>query len=205
MRWWRFLLLLVAALIAAAAGTLLTIAINVATGGTARRLPFIEHHPWRWTAGATLAVASAALLAWWTQRFYERGPTPPRTSAEAKPVYGRLVKRWDPVSSKGTGGRRRGVPLRLGAGRRLPDPRHRGLGPGRGVRPGRLHQGLGAVATRRDPGEPRRMAEDYCPQPGPRSTAPHRSRGGQAAGGSDASARRRKRRRQCPGRQRDCR
>ena len=45
MRWWRFLLLLVAALIAAAAGTLLTIAINVATGGTARRLPFIEHHP----------------------------------------------------------------------------------------------------------------------------------------------------------------
>ena len=97
MRWLRFMLLSAAALVAAAASTVLAIAVNVATGGTAHRLPFIEHHPWRWSAGATVAVAGAGLLFWWTQRFYERKPTP-QTSSEAKPAYGRrLVERWDPV------------------------------------------------------------------------------------------------------------
>jgi hypothetical protein len=96
-RSWRFVLLPAAVLIAAAASTVLTVAVNVATGGTARRFPFIEHHPWLWAAGATLAVAGAGLMVWWTQRLFERRSAPPTTSTEAKPVYGRPVKRWDPM------------------------------------------------------------------------------------------------------------
>jgi hypothetical protein len=96
-RWWRFLLLSAAALIAAAASTMLAIAVNVATGGNAHRFPFIEHHPWRWTAGSAMAVAGAGLLVWWTQRIYERRPPPPQTFTEAKPAYGRLVGRWTAV------------------------------------------------------------------------------------------------------------
>jgi hypothetical protein len=96
-RWWRFLLLAAAALIAAVAGTVLAVAINVATGGTAHRFPSIEHHPWRWTAGATLAVAGAGLLVLWTQRMYERKPQLPQIPAKVKPVYGRPVQDWDPV------------------------------------------------------------------------------------------------------------
>jgi hypothetical protein len=88
-RWWRFLLLSAAALIAATASTVLAIALNVATGGTARGLPFIEHHPWRWTAGSTIAVAGAGLLVWWTQRYYERRLTPPQASTEV--VSGKVV------------------------------------------------------------------------------------------------------------------
>ena len=102
MRWWRFLLLSAAVLIAAVAGTVLAIAVNVATGGTAHPFPFIEHHPWRWSAGATIAVAGAGLLVWLAQRVYERRPMPPQTSTETKPAnrttaHGRLAERWDPV------------------------------------------------------------------------------------------------------------
>jgi hypothetical protein len=32
-----------------------------------------------------------------TRVIYERRPTPPETSAETKPAYGRLVESWDPV------------------------------------------------------------------------------------------------------------
>jgi hypothetical protein len=69
----RAVLVAVAALVAAAAGTLLAVCANVATGGTARWFPAVERQPLGWTAGATVAVAGAALLAWWTQRRYERG------------------------------------------------------------------------------------------------------------------------------------
>lgn len=96
MRWWRFLLLAVAALVVAAAGIVLTIALNVVTGGTARGFPSIEHHSWRWSAGSGVAAAAAALLFWWAQRCYDRSPTPSALT-KAKPSYGRLVNRWDPV------------------------------------------------------------------------------------------------------------
>jgi hypothetical protein len=72
-RRWRAVGVAVAALAAAAAGTLLAVAVNVATGGTARWFPAVQRQPLGWTAGATVAVAGAALLAWWTQRSYERG------------------------------------------------------------------------------------------------------------------------------------
>src|SRR5215510_3762488 len=87
-RWRRFILVSAAVLIAAAATTVLAISVNVATGGTAYPFPFIEHHPWWWSAGSTVALAGAGVLVWWTQRIYERRPTP---------MYGRPAKRWDPV------------------------------------------------------------------------------------------------------------
>jgi WD40 repeat protein len=70
-RWWRFLLLTVAGVLTAVAGTVLAVAVNVATGGTARGLPWIEGHPWWWSAGSTLAVAGAGLVVWWAQRMFE--------------------------------------------------------------------------------------------------------------------------------------
>src|SRR5438445_568949 len=56
-----------------AAGTVLAVAVNVATGGTASWFPAVERHPLRWIAAATAAVAAASLLMWWMQRWYERG------------------------------------------------------------------------------------------------------------------------------------
>ena len=72
MRWWRLALLTVAGALAAAAGTVLAVAVNVATGGTARWFPTMERYPLRWTAGATAAVAGAGLLVWGVQRWYDR-------------------------------------------------------------------------------------------------------------------------------------
>jgi hypothetical protein len=72
-RWWRLALLVLAGVVAAAAATVLAVAVNVATGGTAKWFPPVERHPLWWTAGATAAAAVASLLVWATQRWYERG------------------------------------------------------------------------------------------------------------------------------------
>ena len=72
-RWWRLALLVLAGVVAAAAATVLAVAVNVATGGTARWFPAVERHPLWWTAGATAAVAAASLLVWGAQRWYDRG------------------------------------------------------------------------------------------------------------------------------------
>jgi hypothetical protein len=67
-RWRRLTLLVLAGLVAAAA-MVLAVAVNVATGGTAKWFPPIERHPLWWTAGATVAVAVASLLVWAAQRW----------------------------------------------------------------------------------------------------------------------------------------
>jgi len=72
-RWWRLALLVLAGVVAAVAATVLAVAVNVATGGTAKWFPPVERHPLWWTAGATAAVAVASLLVWAAQRGYERG------------------------------------------------------------------------------------------------------------------------------------
>ena len=71
--WWRFALLALAGVLAAAAGTVLAVAVNVATGGTAQWFPAVEWRPLWWISGATVAVAGAGLLVWRAQRWYERG------------------------------------------------------------------------------------------------------------------------------------
>jgi len=79
-RWWRLALLVLAGVVVAAAGTVLAVAVNVATGGTARWFPAMQRHPLWWTAGATAAVAAVAagsLLAWGAQRWYDRGLSVP--------------------------------------------------------------------------------------------------------------------------------
>ena len=72
-RWRRLALLVLAGVVAAVAATVLAVAVNVATGGTAKWFPPVERHPLWWTAGATVAVAAAGLLVWAAQRGYERG------------------------------------------------------------------------------------------------------------------------------------
>ena len=73
MRRWRLALVAVAGVLAAAAGTVLAVALNVATGGTARWFPTMERYPLWWTAGGTAGVAGAGLLVWWAQRRYDQG------------------------------------------------------------------------------------------------------------------------------------
>ena len=73
MRRWRLALVVMVAALAAVAGTVLAVAVNVATGGTARWFPTMGRHPVLWTAGATAAIFVAALLGWAAQRWYERG------------------------------------------------------------------------------------------------------------------------------------
>jgi hypothetical protein len=63
-RRWRLVLLVLAGAVAAAAGTVLAVAVNVATGGTARWFPAVQRHPLGWTAGATAAAAAGSLLVW---------------------------------------------------------------------------------------------------------------------------------------------
>jgi hypothetical protein len=72
-RWWRLALLVLAGVVAAAAATVLAVAVNVATGGTAKWFPSVERHPLLWTVGATVTVAVAPLLAWAAQQRYARG------------------------------------------------------------------------------------------------------------------------------------
>lgn len=73
MSWRRLVLVVLAGVLAAIAGTLLAVAVSVATGGTARWFPAVGRQPLWWTAGATVAVAGAGLLVWWAQRWYDGG------------------------------------------------------------------------------------------------------------------------------------
>src|SRR5271166_5376589 len=72
-RWRRLVLLVLAGAAAAVAATVLAVAVNVATGSTAKWFPPVERHPLWWITGATMAVAAASLLVWAVQRWYERG------------------------------------------------------------------------------------------------------------------------------------
>ena len=72
-RWWRLPLVVLSGVVAAVAATVLAVAVNVATGGTAKWFPPVERHPLWWTAGTTAAVAAAGLLGSAAWRWYERG------------------------------------------------------------------------------------------------------------------------------------
>jgi WD40 repeat protein len=61
-----------AGLLAAVAGTVLAVAVNVATGGSSPWLPAVEAHPLWWSAGATVAVAGLGVLVWWAQRLVDQ-------------------------------------------------------------------------------------------------------------------------------------
>ncbi|GAA0505584.1 ATP/GTP-binding protein [Paractinoplanes deccanensis] len=73
MRWWRLSLLVAAGVVGALATTVGAVAVNVATGGTARPLPWVERHPWQWSVGAAIAVAAAGMVGYFAQRWYDRG------------------------------------------------------------------------------------------------------------------------------------
>src|SRR5262245_61615581 len=76
MRWWRRIgLVWVAPLVVAGAATLLTVASNVATGGSSPWFPWVERHPLWWTIGAAVTVAAAAVLSGWAQRRADRAFT----------------------------------------------------------------------------------------------------------------------------------
>ncbi|MEV0724315.1 NB-ARC domain-containing protein [Micromonospora purpureochromogenes] len=47
-------------------------ALNVATGDTAKWFPTMEQHYLRWLAGSVLMVAAPGLCVWWAQRRYEQ-------------------------------------------------------------------------------------------------------------------------------------
>jgi WD40 repeat protein len=70
---WRVGLVAGVGLLAAVAATLLAVAVNAVTGGTAPWFPAMEHHPLWWTSGATVGIAGAGLLVWWVRRWYDRG------------------------------------------------------------------------------------------------------------------------------------
>jgi WD40 repeat protein len=72
---YRLGLVAAAGLVAAVAATVLAVALNVATGGTARWFPTMEGYPLWWTVGATVAVAGAGLVMWRVQGWYDRGLT----------------------------------------------------------------------------------------------------------------------------------
>ena len=74
-RGWRLALVAGAGVLAAAAGTVLAVALNAATGGMARWFPTMDRYPLWWAAGATVAVAVAGLVVWRVQAWYERRST----------------------------------------------------------------------------------------------------------------------------------
>ncbi|GAB2967030.1 hypothetical protein GCM10027184_14630 [Saccharothrix stipae] len=61
-------MLVVAFAVAAVAATVVSVAVNVATGSSSPWLPAVEARPLWWVVGATAAVAGAGLLGWWAQR-----------------------------------------------------------------------------------------------------------------------------------------
>ena len=73
MRGWWLAMVVVAGLMGAAAAAMMSVALNVATGGSARWFPGMDRHPLWWTLGGTAGVAGAGLLAWWAQRRYDEG------------------------------------------------------------------------------------------------------------------------------------
>jgi WD40 repeat protein len=70
--WRRLVLVASAGTAVAVSGTVLAVAVNVATGGTATWFRAAQSHPLWWTAGATACVACSGLLLWQAQRRYER-------------------------------------------------------------------------------------------------------------------------------------
>jgi hypothetical protein len=72
-RGWWLAMVVVAGLAGAAAAAVMSVALNVATGGSARWFPGMDRHPLRWSVAATVAVGAAGLLAWWAQRRYDQG------------------------------------------------------------------------------------------------------------------------------------
>jgi hypothetical protein len=70
----RAMLVASVGVLTAAAGTVLAVALNAATGGTVRWFPALEQHPLWWTAGSAVAVAGAGLVVWWIQAWYEHTP-----------------------------------------------------------------------------------------------------------------------------------
>jgi hypothetical protein len=78
-RWWRLARPVLTGVGCAVAVTVLAVASNVATGGSANVFSPIEQHPLRWTIGTALylvvtaAVAAALLLVWAAERVFERG------------------------------------------------------------------------------------------------------------------------------------
>ena len=58
---WRLALLVLAAVLAAASSTVLAVAVNVATGGTARWFPTMDRYPLWWAALAGVVAAGAAV------------------------------------------------------------------------------------------------------------------------------------------------
>ena len=73
MRKWWLAMVVVAGLVGSAAATVMSVAVNVATGGSAPWFPGMDRHPLRWALGGTAGVAGAGLLAWWAQRRYDQG------------------------------------------------------------------------------------------------------------------------------------
>ena len=81
---WRLALVILAGLVAAVAATVVTVALNVATGGTARWFPTMQRHSLWWTAGATAGVAGARLLVWWAKRRYDQALAEPRLAPKPR-------------------------------------------------------------------------------------------------------------------------
>ncbi len=87
MRGWRLVPVAVAALGAAVAVTVVAVAVNAATSGSAGWYRVVERHPLWWTAGATAAAAVTALVMWRVQAWYEH------RSSELVPAVQR-PERW---------------------------------------------------------------------------------------------------------------
>jgi hypothetical protein len=71
-RGWRLVPVAAAALGAAAEVTVVALAVDSLTGGTAGWYRVIERHPVWWTAEATAAAAVTGLVVWRVQVWYER-------------------------------------------------------------------------------------------------------------------------------------
>jgi hypothetical protein len=73
MRWMRFLALGVSCLASAVTATVLAIAVNIATSSSS--LPWwltaVQSNPWPWVTCLTAVVCITAVLAWWSQRFFD--------------------------------------------------------------------------------------------------------------------------------------
>ena len=70
-RGWRLTLAGLAGLLAAVAAAVLAVAVNAATGGTARWFPTMDRYPLWWMVGATVAVAGSGLMLWRVQGWYD--------------------------------------------------------------------------------------------------------------------------------------
>lgn len=107
-RWWTGLFLL-GGLLAAIAGTVLAVAVNVATDDQRPWLGVFKEHPVWWVAASTAAVACAGWLMWWAQRGGGRASAelrPARVDVDAAIVArpAELEKLVSSLLVRGTGG-----------------------------------------------------------------------------------------------------